>query len=129
MDGGAGIDTVDYGANTKATTVNLQQPNCAFAFQDFFPDHGLGDGVTCFNDAGVIVGATINKSGIGGENDVLINTENAILGTGNDTFTGSTFNNTVWPNGGQNVLERLPRGWSSESWLLRDRHGELLPGV
>ena len=42
MDGGAGIDTVDYGVNTRATTVNLQQPNCGFAFQDFFPEHGLG---------------------------------------------------------------------------------------
>ena len=30
--------------------------------------------------------------------------ENAILGTGDDTFTGNAFANRVWPNGGQNVL-------------------------
>ena len=35
--------------------------------------------------------------------------ENAILGTGNDIFTGSAFNNTVWPNGGQNSLNGCPR--------------------
>ena len=39
---------------------------------------------------------------------MLINIEDAILGTGNDTFTGSTFNNTVWPNGGQNTLNGCP---------------------
>ena len=44
---------------------------------------------------------------MGSEGDVLINTENAILGTGNDIFNGSTFNNIVWPNGGQNVLSCL----------------------
>ncbi len=109
MDGGSGIDTVDYGANTSGTTVQLAQPNCAFAFQDFFPDHGLGDGVTCFNDAGVVVGATIMKSGVGTEGDVNINVENAILGSGNDTFTGSSFNNTVWPNGGRTCSTAVRR--------------------
>ena len=54
-----------------------------------------------------VIGA-INKSGVGGEGDVLIDAENAILGSGNDTFTGSAFNNTVWPNGGQNVLNGCP---------------------
>ena len=45
----------------------------------------------------------------GGEDYIRQNTvENAILGTGNDTFTGSSFNNTVWPNGGQNSLNGCP---------------------
>jgi Ca2+-binding RTX toxin-like protein len=69
--------------------------------------------VTCWSDANppaVIPGATINKSGVGGENDVLIDIENAILGTGNDVFVGSSFNNTVWPNGGQNTLNGCPAG-------------------
>ena len=112
MDGGAGIDKIDYGLNTESTTVNLQQPAaCEFAFQDFFPNDATGDGVTCFSDTLVpaaITGATINKSGVANEGDVLINIENAVLGTGNDTFTGSSFNNTVWPNGGQNVLNGCP---------------------
>ena len=51
MDGGAGIDTVDYGLNTSSTTVNLTQPSgCEFAFQDFFPSHGHGDGINCSTD-------------------------------------------------------------------------------
>ena len=45
----------------------------------------------------------------GGEDYIRQNTvENAILGTGSDTFTGSSFNNTVWPNGGQNSLNGCP---------------------
>jgi Ca2+-binding RTX toxin-like protein len=122
MDGGAGIDTVDYGVNTKATTVNLQQPPCGFAFQDFFPEHGLGNGTNCQAEVltyvapgppvVTVTAATpanlLNKSGVASEGDVLINVENAILGTGNDTFNGSTFNNIVWPNGGQNVLNGCP---------------------
>ena len=31
-----------------------------------------------------------------------------MLGSGNDTFVGSPNNNTVWPNGGQNVLAGGP---------------------
>ena len=53
--------------------------------------------------------------------------ENAILGTGNDIFTGSAFNNTVWPNGGQNSLNGCPG--VAVAPRLRHRHGELLPGV
>jgi Ca2+-binding RTX toxin-like protein len=112
MAGGSGIDTVDYGLNDSSTSVLLSQPAaCAFSFQDFFPAHFHGDGITCWSDANppaVIPGATINKSGVGAEGDVLIDIENAILGTGNDSFTGSTFNNTVWPNGGQNTLNGCP---------------------
>ncbi len=51
-----------------------------------------------------------------GEADTFINAaggtnptvENVVLGSGNDTFVGSPNNNTVWPNGGQNVLAGGP---------------------
>jgi len=77
FDGGAGIDTIDYGNNTLSTVVDL----------------------------GVLNAVTVNN-GVAGENDQLYGAtiENAILGTGDDSFTGSAFNNIVWPNGGQNVL-------------------------
>ena len=76
FDGGSGIDTVDYGNNTLATTVDLAS------------------------------GAAV--SGVAAELDTIVavppTVENAILGTGDDSFLGSPFNNIVWPNGGQNVL-------------------------
>ncbi len=89
FDGGSGIDTMDYGSNTLSTTVSLfGAVACAGTF---------GAGAVC-GAAGVT----------GGVDQILNNTvENAILGTGDDTFSGSTFNNIVWPNGGQNSLEGL----------------------
>jgi Ca2+-binding RTX toxin-like protein len=91
FDGGAGIDTVDYSKNTSSTTVHL------------------ADGVTpCAIFATGALCSTGN--GVSGGVDLIRNdaTENAILGSGNDTFTGSQFNNTVWPNGGQNALNGCP---------------------
>ena len=108
LDGGAGIDAVDYGANTASTTVNLAQnigaPRSRTSTR---PLHGrAGPAPTCGAYVRPLRGSV--TSGVGGESDVLINIENAILGTGNDTFTGSAFNNTVWPNGGQNTLNGCP---------------------
>jgi len=74
FDGGSGIDTLDYGANTHATTVDLDFAGCQ------------GD---LANECDELQPNTI---------------ENAILGTGDDTFFGSVFNNIVWPGGGQNAV-------------------------
>jgi len=91
FDGGGGIDTVDYGANTSATTVHLAD--------GVTPCGIFATGALCTTGNGVSAGIDLIR------NDA---TENAILGTSNDTFTGSQFNNTVWPNGGQNALNGCP---------------------
>jgi Ca2+-binding RTX toxin-like protein len=86
--GGSGIDTIDYGANTLNTTVNLFGTTaCAGTF---------GTGAVCS------IG-----NGVSGGVDPFIESntiENAILGTADDVFSGSAFNNIVFPNGGQNTL-------------------------
>jgi len=86
--GGSGIDTLDYGANTLNTTVNLFGTTaCAGTF---------GAGAVC----GI-------GNGVSGGVDPFIESntiENAILGTADDVFNGSLFNNIVFPNGGQNTL-------------------------
>jgi hypothetical protein len=91
FDGGGGIDTVDYGNNTSTTTVHLADGAVACGW--------FATGALC-----------TTGNGVTGANDLIRNdtTENAILGSGNDTFTGSQFNNTVWPNGGQNALNGCP---------------------
>jgi Ca2+-binding RTX toxin-like protein len=97
FDGGSGIDTVDYGKNTLGTTVNLAAASAVVNNCPIF-DTGTPPNLA---DCGV--------GGVGGEDRYLDSTvENAILGTGNDIFTGSAFNNTVWPNGGQNSLNGCP---------------------
>jgi len=79
IDGEGGIDTVDYSARTDNLTVILTtDPD--------LNDFDSGDIGTC------------------AEADDLDNIENAMLGTGDDTFTGNAFNNVVFPGGGQNVL-------------------------
>ena len=107
FDGGAGIDKVDYGANTSATTVNLTAGGW-IRVPGLLPERRHGDGSLLRDTRSRHRRQPIGKSGVGAEGDVLINIENAVLGTGNDTFTGSSFNNTVWPNGGQNVLNGCP---------------------
>ncbi len=79
FDGGAGIDTVNYGANTLATNVDLQH---------------------------LITGSGVQRRAARATSIVVgpPSIENAILGSGDDTFFGSVFNNIVWPNGGQNAL-------------------------
>jgi hypothetical protein len=76
FDGGSGIDTLSYINNTLPTNVDL---------------------------------TNVTPSGVAGELDDIIvapapTIENAILGTGDDNFVGTAFNNIVWPNGGQNTL-------------------------
>jgi len=86
--GGSGIDTIDYGANTLNTTVNLFGTTvCAGTF---------GTGAVCGTG-----------NGVSGAVDPFIESntiENALLGTADDVFNGSVFNNIVFPNGGQNTL-------------------------
>jgi len=79
-----GIDTVDYSARTEDLTVNLAFVPVAPAVDTF-----------------------INGDTADGEGDsIAANTiEDARLGTGDDLFTGSAFNNRVFPGGGQNSLE------------------------
>ena len=91
FDGGSGIDTVSYVDNTDPTTVALTGGATAC------PGDGLGGGTPLCTSA----------NGVGGQGDLIVNDtiENAILGAGDDLFTGSTFNNIVWPNGGQNSLK------------------------
>ena len=89
FDGGSGIDTIDYGANTESTTVDLfDGVNVCLTFDGFCSD----------------------ANGVSGEGDEILSNsiENSILGSGNDVFTGSSFNNIVWPNGGQNALNGCP---------------------
>ena len=90
FDGGSGIDTVSYEDNTDPTTVALTGGATAC------PGDGLGGATPLCTSA----------NGVGGQGDLIVNdtVENAILGAGDDLFTGSTFNNIVWPNGGQNSL-------------------------
>ena len=97
FDGGGGIDTVDYGENTLGTTVNLAALDTAATVPIFDPSLGTG--------------GRLRRGWDRWRGRLILNTtvENAILGTGNDTFTGSAFNNTVWPNGGQNSLNGCPR--------------------
>ena len=104
FDGGSGIDTVDYGDNTLATTVDLN------------------DGRACSGSHDTLVHRA--TMAIGDVDSIRQPVENAILGPGNDTFTGRSFNNTVWPNGGQNSLNGCPALWPAA-----DRHGELLRRV
>jgi Ca2+-binding RTX toxin-like protein len=79
LDGEAGSDWVDYSDRTDPVSVDLTDNGAAG-----FP---AGD----------------NIDGESGEGDA-VNAENAALGTGDDTFIGNAFNNTVQPGGGQNVL-------------------------
>jgi hypothetical protein len=80
LDGEAGSDWADYSDRTDAVSVDLTD-NGAVGFP-------AGD----------------NIDGESGEGDA-VNVENAALGTGDDTFIGNAFSNTVQPGGGQNSLE------------------------
>jgi hypothetical protein len=94
FDGGSGIDTLDYSANTLDTTVNL------FAL------------ATANNCAIFSATADCGTGGVSGGADLFLSDtiENAKLGTGNDTFNGSVFNNIAFPNGGQNSLSCVVGG-------------------
>ena len=96
FDGGSGIDTVDYGKNTLGTTVNLAASTLR---RTTVPSSTRPSGQP----------GRLRRGWDRWRRPFLDSTiENAILGTGNDVFTGSAFNNTVWPNGGQNSLNGCP---------------------
>ena len=96
--GGGGIDVLDYGTNTLSTTVALNAVSTA-------------NNCSMFDTSNPVNVADCGVGGTGGTDLFLTDSiENAILGSGNDTFTGSAFNNTVWPNGGQNALNGCPVG-------------------
>jgi hypothetical protein len=83
--GEGGTDTLNYGARTSDLLVTLN-----------------GAGITGCGGAAPANGVF---SGETNEFDCLLTTENANLGTGDDSFTGNEFNNIVLPGGGQNVLD------------------------
>jgi hypothetical protein len=88
IDAAAGLDWVDYSAYSTAVTVTLG---------DLDNDGDPGD------DANECDGDST-------ECDTLLHIENAMLGSGDDTFTGNGFNNQVNPGGGQNILDGLGGG-------------------
>lgn len=95
IDGGAGSDWVDYSARTDPVTV------------DFTKSVNTAAGNTagaCNDGPGGANDEFVNGDVAGGEADCINAVENAALGTGDDTFVGSAFNNTVQPGGGQNSL-------------------------
>jgi hypothetical protein len=79
LDGESGSDWADYSDRTHAVSVNLTDQGAPG-----FPAGDFVDGETAEGDA--------------------VNTENVAFGTGDDTFVGNAFNNTVQPGGGQNSL-------------------------
>ena len=88
LDGGPGVDTVDYGARTNSTVVYL----------------GL---ISTFND-----GADTNQDGLTNEfDDVFFTTENVVTGSGEDlvsaNFTNNRANNVITDG----ARQRLRRGW------------------
>jgi len=82
IDGAAGSDWINYGGDSGGVLVCLY--------------------------TSAVVGDPCNPGTSGGTttsgNDTLSHIENAILGSGDDTFYGNAFSNVVEPNGGQNSL-------------------------
>ena len=85
LEGEGGIDTLGYGARTSDLVVTLN-----------------GAGITGCGGAAPNNGIF---SGESSEFDCVLSSENANLGTGDDSFKGNEFNNVVQPGGGQNVLK------------------------
>jgi Ca2+-binding RTX toxin-like protein len=93
LDGEGGTDTIDYSQRTDDLVVSLNSA----AGSAGPPVVGCG---------GDVLNAPCADGDVDdGEEDDLQGIENANLGTGDDTFTGSAFNNVVNPGGGQNVLD------------------------
>jgi hypothetical protein len=90
IDAAAGLDWIDYSAYSTAVTVTLGEASVP-------PDN---DPTSTPNEC----------DGDSTECDSLLHIENAMLGSGDDTFTGSVFNNVVQPGGGQNSLDGLGGG-------------------
>lgn len=89
IDGSSGVDWIDYSAYSTGVKVTL------------------GD---LDNDGDATDDANECDGDVSEECDLLDRVENAILGSGDDTFSGSPFNNVVNPGGGQNVLDGLGGG-------------------
>jgi Ca2+-binding RTX toxin-like protein len=77
IDGGAGNDSVNYAARTRAVTVTLAGANRTFT------------------------------NGEAGEFDDFVNVENVSGGSGNDTLTGDALGNILRGNGGNDTLDGL----------------------
>ena len=96
IDGEGGSDWVDYSQRTEDLTVTLS----SFVGVAGPPATGCGG-----------VAVTLPPCADGdqgeGEEDDLQGVENVSLGTGDDSFTGNAFGNSVQPGGGQNVLAGL----------------------
>lgn len=86
LNGQTGVDMVDYGLRTASVAVHLAVDNTTAP-------------------TGPCNAALEFTSGESAEGDCLTGIENATLGAGDDAFTGSAFQNVVFPNGGQNVLD------------------------
>jgi Ca2+-binding RTX toxin-like protein len=84
IEGEGGLDWVNYGARTAAVNVTLNFDGDVCGDEDSGSDDGQISPCE-FDDVDTV--------------------ENATLGTGDDTFMGDGFNNTVQPNGGQNILD------------------------
>jgi Ca2+-binding RTX toxin-like protein len=91
IDGSAGVDWIDYSAYSTDVRVSLGDLSVP-------PD---GDATDDANEC---------DGDVSEECDLLDRVENAILGSADDTFSGSPFNNVVNPGGGQNVLDGLGGG-------------------
>ena len=92
IDMGDGVDTLSYADRTDDLLVNVN-------LSATVPPGAPANGDLSCGEADTFINA------LGGTNATV---ENVVLGTGNDNFVGSPNNNTVWPNGGQNVLAGGP---------------------
>ena len=92
IDMGDGVDTLSYADRTDDLSVNVN-------LSATVPPGAAANGDLSCGEADTFINAA------GGTNAMV---ENVVLGSGNDNFVGSSNNNTVWPNGGQNVLSGGP---------------------
>lgn len=84
IDGSAGSDWINYGDDSGGVVVCLYENTVVATDPCFTP--AFSGGTSTSGD------------------DTLSHIENAILGSGDDTFYGNAFSNVVEPNGGQNSL-------------------------
>ena len=97
IDGEGGSDWVDYSQRTEDLTVTLS----SFVGVAGPPATGCGGGAVT---APPCADGDFDTAG---ETDDVQGVENVSLGTGDDSFTGNAFGNSVQPGGGQNVLAGL----------------------
>ncbi len=119
--------TVDLGAGTATGDGNDTLKNMEDVFGSDFNDVIAGaphvdnvldgsDGLDWVDyssystDVKVVLDGTTCSGHVSNECDLLVHDESAMLGSGDDTFTGNAFNNVVQPGGGQNALDGLGGG-------------------